>query len=279
MIKTFGKTLFTLLRVLILLYVPLFFIMAMKQRHEEAALPLPAPPTTVTSPEQTFPQHRPGPRAGEMQLLSLPVERSARIPAWLDRPANTSRGKGSGSQSLDQKPVAYFAYGRDLKAYYANGFFKHFIPFNVDSKWSAMHHVSRHMRYMRDEQQFKGFTEIWLSSEEAYLGGRGDCEDHAILLADWLCGMGYDARVVFGTYKNEGHAWVVVFEAGNTYLLEATDKQPKRSFPLAATLPNYHPKGMFNDRFIWYNYGSPLTTAYTGAQWVRTARFRPLEAR
>ncbi|MHC3994278.1 transglutaminase domain-containing protein [Thiomicrolovo sp. ZZH C-3] len=274
MIKRFKAHFFTLLRVLILIYVPLFLITALKQRHDEASLPVP-PPTTVTAPEQTFPRRNPGPRAGEMQLLSLPGKRSARIPAWLDRPANTSRGKGSGSQRLNQKPVAYFAYGRDLKAYYANGFFKHFIPFRGDSKWNAMHHVSRHMRYMRDEEQFKGYTEIWLSSEEAYLSGRGDCEDHAILLADWLCGIGYDARVVFGTYKNEGHAWVVVFEAGKTYLLEATAKRVKSSFPLASALPNYHPRGMFNARDIWYNYGSPLTTNYTGGQWVKTAHFRP----
>ncbi|UFS63572.1 transglutaminase-like domain-containing protein [Sulfurimonas sp. HSL-3221] len=278
MIAKFLRTFFTLLRVLILLYVPLFFIMALKQRHDEAALPLP-PPQSVTLPDASLPHHRPGPRAGEMQLLSVPEKRSARIPAWLDRPANKSRGQGSGSQRLNKKPVAYFAYGRDLKAYYANGFFKHFIPFSVDSKWSAMHHISRHMHYVRDEQQFKGYAEIWLSSEEAYLSGRGDCEDHAILLADWLEGIGYDARVVFGTYKNEGHAWVVVFEAGNTYLLEATAKRVKSSFPLASALPNYHPKGMFNDRYIWYNYGSPLTTAYTGGQWIRTARFRPVEER
>jgi len=268
----------TLLRAIILIYIPLFIITSLKQRHDEAKVPLPRASGTVQMPEAPMPRHTAGPRSGEMQVLVSPVAASAKIPGWLDRPSNKWRGNRPTSQSVQHKAVTFIAFGRDLHAYYANGFLKHFVPFKVQSKWNAMHYIATHMRYMLDKQQFNGFEEIWLSSEEAFLTGRGDCEDHAILLADWLSGLGYDARVVFGTYKNEGHAWVVVFEAGKTYLLEATDKRAKQTFPLASALPNYHPKGMFNDRYIWFNYGSPLTTKYTGGLWVKTAQFRPFEA-
>jgi len=272
LLRTFSNLFWALL----LIYVPLALVSHFKSYKHE-------PRQVVSPPKPALPQSEPlkeqkpttgiGPRSGEMQLLDPPRSGGIRIPGTLNR--GTWRGNSTQLYNVNGKPVLCIAYGDDLKAYYANGFFKGFVPYPVDSKWKAMQYITTHVRYMLDEQQFKGYREIWLSSEETFRSGLGDCEDHAILLADWLQGMGYDARVAFGTIHNDGHAWVVLFEEGKTYLLEATDKYVRKVYPLASALPQYRPRAMFNDRYIWFNRGSDMTTRYTGENWVKTARFRP----
>lgn len=269
------RKLATVFWAVVLLYVPLHLVSLFKSwQHERQQT------VTPRRPAQPQPEVRRetagrsiGPRNGAMQILSPPLERRVGIPRYISSANYPSRGNSTQFYSIKGKPVVCIAYGGDLNAYYANGFFKGFIPYRTASKWSAMQHVATHMQYMLDEKQFRGFREIWLSSEETYKLGRGDCEDHAILLADWLQSMGYDARVAFGKINGEGHAWVVLFENGRTYLLEATAKYTPKVFPLAAALPQYRPRVMFNDRYIWFNRGSEMTTSYTGANWVKTGRF------
>lgn len=143
-------------------------------------------------------------------------------------------------------------------------------PYRVEQAWMPLYAVSERMRYQLDEQQFPGRDEVWLTTLQAWSRAKGDCEDHAIPLADWLIELGLDARVVLGTHRREGHAWVVVFKDGQEYLLEATDKAKVKkwsAYPLAKLLPHYHPQMMFNREVLWVNTGSPLTVSYSGPQW------------
>ena len=118
--------------------------------------------------------------------------------------------------------------------------------------------------------------QIEMNSKEAFVNTRGDCEDHALALTDWLIEMNVDARVVLGSYKNEGHAWVVVFLDNSVFLLESTSKLKSRSwrhYPLAKFETDYHPKYMFNRDYFWLNTGSIYTTRYDGNNWVKRSRF------
>ena len=150
------------------------------------------------------------------------------------------------------------------------------VPYRVEQAWMPLYAISERMRYQLDTQQFQGREEVWLTTLQAWSHARGDCEDHAIPLADWLIEMGWDARVVLGTHRREGHAWVIVFNEGREYLLEATDKTKVKNwsaYPLAKLLPDYHPELMFNRKLLWVNTGSSLTVNYTGQQWRPTLRF------
>lgn len=149
-------------------------------------------------------------------------------------------------------------------------------PYSVDQAWMPLYAISERMRYQLDKQQFQGREEVWLTTLQAWSHAKGDCEDHAIPLADWLIEIGLDARVVLGTHRREGHAWVIVFKEGQEYLLEATDKKKVKNwsaYPLAKLLPDYHPEMMFNRETLWVNTGSALTVNYTGPQWWPTLRF------
>ncbi len=109
----------------------------------------------------------------------------------------------------------------------------------------------------------------------------GDCEDHAIVLADWLIEMGFDARVALGKHQNDGHAWVVLVHEGKEFILEATQKSRLSTgtpYPLAATLPDYHPTAQFNRTAFWINTGSSLTTRYSGEHWVEQSHYSPLSS-
>ena len=121
-----------------------------------------------------------------------------------------------------------------------------------------------------------GFADVWQNSRQAYYFTRGDCEDHAIILADWLISMGLDARVVIGKVDGGGHAWVVLLVDGKEYLLEATDKRKIRSlnnFQLARLVRGYSPEYQFNRKQFWFNAGRQLTTKYTGDHWVLKSRY------
>ncbi|MDO9225978.1 MAG: hypothetical protein Q8M09_15350 [Pseudomonadota bacterium] len=111
-----------------------------------------------------------------------------------------------------------------------------------------------------------------MSKGSGSLNLRGDCEDHALALADWLIGLGKDARVVLGHGLGGGQAWVVVREGEKTFLLEATDKRRVRrwAYPLAELHPEYQPESMFN-RHLWWENSGGLTTDYARDQWVPRA--------
>ena len=159
---------------------------------------------------------------------------------------------------------------------FANAFLLGYQPFTVEKNWIPLSYLSSEISYQLDHEQFHGRQEVWLTSAQTWKARKGDCEDHAILLADWLISMGVDARVVIGRHGDEGHAWVVVFSDGNEYIIEATHKSKLNlwsSYPLASMLPDYHPEYTFNDKYLWKNNGSPLTVKYSGDKWQKIALF------
>jgi hypothetical protein len=179
--------------------------------------------------------------------------------------------------SFDNKfPMAASAFGTDFLHHFVNHYLIGYAPFKTEQLWIPHYTITMRLRYQLDAEQYGGLREVWQNSREAFFNTRGDCEDHALVLADWLIEMGIDARVALGTYKKEGHAWVVVFKGSEVFLLEATSKQKRkqwRHYPLAKLEPNYHPKCMFDRNHFWVNTGSMFTTNYLGKQWVKKSKF------
>lgn len=166
------------------------------------------------------------------------------------------------------------------KMYFVNGYLTGFVPFEPQNMWLPLNYLQTRLKYQYDEVDSKSREEVWQTSKESYIKLHGDCEDHAILLADWFIGLGYDARVVTGMVKQrgdapEGHAWVVLFYDGKEYLLEATKKSKWNRIPLAKTQNNYFPKYMFNRTDFWVNTGKVFTTKYSGSKWKKNGRFIP----
>lgn len=165
----------------------------------------------------------------------------------------------------------------DKYHYFVNSYLIGYQPFKADAFWQPFYTVASRKVYQLDSRQY-GFREIWQNSAQAYLNTRGDCEDHAILLADWLIETGIDARVVLGDYKGEGHAWVVAFMEGEAFLLEATSKRRHRSwnaYPKALLSRHYQPRVMFNRDSFWTNSGSRDTRDYSGEHWQLVSTFSP----
>lgn len=174
--------------------------------------------------------------------------------------------------------AAASAPGLDNRHHFVNAYLEGFKPFDTDNLWVPLYTISRVKTYEFDQASATGYQERWQTSREAFFYNRGDCEDHALALADWLIEMGEDARVVLGRMRDEGHAWVALFRDGQVYLLEATQKhrrQGPQKLTLAAMLPGYHPRMMFNREFFWFNTGSPLTVQYSGERWVKKSRYSP----
>lgn len=166
--------------------------------------------------------------------------------------------------------------GVDYKHHIVNAYLEGYQPFKTENIWVPLYTLARHKKYQFDHLQHPGHPEVWQTSKQAYQFTRGDCEDHAIALADWLIEMGEDARVVTGKHKTGGHAWVVLFKDNQTLILEATDKNPTRratDYPLANLKPNYHPEIMFNRTTFWYNTGSTYTTNYKNKNWVKKSTY------
>lgn len=175
---------------------------------------------------------------------------------------------------------AYVKPATSEKMYFANGYLNGFVPYEVDNMWVILKYLQTRLKYQLDEVGYNKRKEVWQTAKESYIKLRGDCEDHAILLADWLIGLGYDARVVAGKVKFRGqklsgHAWVVLFYEGKEYLLEATQKSKWNKLPLASTFPNYFPKVMFNRTKLWINTGSTSTTKYSDKKWKNSGKFSP----
>lgn len=167
------------------------------------------------------------------------------------------------------------AIGLDRRQHFANSYLVGVRPFITDNDWLPLYVLARRKVYQLDSEQY-GVDEMWQNSAQAFQLLRGDCEDHALVLADWLISEGLDARVVVGRYKDQGHAWVVVFKESQVFLLEATDKRAGKSwnhYPLAALAEHYHPEFMFNRTQFWTNTGSRFTRQYSGANWRQSANF------
>ena len=168
------------------------------------------------------------------------------------------------------------AQGLDHLHHFANSYLIGFKPFKTESVWVPLYTLALRKHFELDHIQYSGLDEIWQNSRQAYYYTRGDCEDHSIILADWLINMGLDARVVLGKLKGHGHAWVILLIDGKEYLLEATDKRKRRSlnnFQLARIVRGYAPIYQFNRDQFWFNAGNSLTTQYSGKHWILKSRF------
>lgn len=172
--------------------------------------------------------------------------------------------------------VAMSAQGVNRYHFLVNAFLEGYQPFTVENVMMPLYVLAQRKNYMLDSLQYSGREEVWQSSREAFLFPRGDCEDHALALADWLIAMNEDARVVLGDMDGNGHAWVVLFKNGKEYLLEATRKnrlERNKPYPLAMLYPDYHPTFMFNRKGFWMNNGSKYTTDYSGKHWQKTSEY------
>lgn len=173
---------------------------------------------------------------------------------------------------LDLTPLAP---GLDGRLRFVNAYLVAYVPAADVAPWVPLYTLASRKIYQTDRDQY-GYDERWQTSYEAMHNERGDCEDHALALADWLIGLGMDARVVLGKVRGEGHAWVVVREGERVFLLESTDKRRIRrwAYPLAELHPEYRPGDMFNRRDWWRNEVG-ATTDYLGHHWRRLSSYGP----
>jgi hypothetical protein len=172
---------------------------------------------------------------------------------------------------------AFAAQGIDKNHYFANSYLTGYVPFETEKVWVPLATLAQRKTYQFDHQRY-GISrqDVWQNSQQAYLNSHGDCEDHAIILADWLLGLGFEARVAIGELPEGGHAWVVLYYMGKEYVLEATSKSRPRSmqdFKLAKFATRYRPKFMFDRDHFWENSGTVFTTRYHGENWLKQSRF------
>lgn len=167
------------------------------------------------------------------------------------------------------------AMGIDRRHHFANSYLIGFEPFATDNNWMPLYILASRKVYQYDHEQY-GLDDVWQNSAQAYQQLRGDCEDHAIILADWLIASGIDARVVLGKYRGEGHAWVVAYSAGQAFLLEATGKRRFRHwnyYPLASLSKDYQADFMFNRSSFWRKASTATGADYSSEQWIETSVF------
>jgi len=93
----------------------------------------------------------------------------------------------------------------------------------------AYNYVALNIRYVTDKKQY-GYVEVWAMPYETLKRGLGDCEDTSFLLCSLLLALGVKARLVFGEWKGEGHAWVEAAANGASGILETTSNQPFSGF-------------------------------------------------
>ncbi len=131
--------------------------------------------------------------------------------------------------------------------------------------WSAVH---TNCVYTLDSADKRNQTDSWQTSLETQRRGKGDCEDSAIFLCDWLLSRGFQARVALGKYGDMGgHAWCVVKLDDKEYLLESTEGRPDISNPplVSHVGSRYVPEILF-DRFAIYVRNRP-GEAWKGDYW------------
>jgi len=168
------------------------------------------------------------------------------------------------------------ARGLDSQHHFANSYLVGFKPFTTRELWVPLYTLAIRKKYEYDALQYGGLADVWQTSRQSFYQKRGDCEDHALLLADWLIEVGVDARVAVGTYKGSGHAWVVAIVDDREYLLEATSKRRIASWqalPLAGLVDGYDVEFQFNRHYFWAKKDTRPTRKYRGNQWIRKSQF------
>jgi len=214
-----------------------------------------------------------------LSLEILPTGRDRLDARQIERMLRATGDKSASYAFNDRNgtPYTMSAQGVDSRQHLVNTFLEGYEPFRVDNLALPLYAIARRKSYQLDEKQYPGRPEVWQSSRQSFYFPRGDCEDHAILLADWLIAMGEDARVALGDVDGNGHAWVILFRNGREYLLEATQKRGlsrNKAYPLAALATRYTPEYMFNREYFWTNTGSKFTTRYSGSTWRMKSRLR-----
>lgn len=144
------------------------------------------------------------------------------------------------------------------KLHYANEYLTGYAPpahfpkhcTKLDEMLIIWRAVGEICHYKRDTDEVVNDPgDAWQFALETQKLGTGDCEDSAIMLADWLCTRGIEARVALGRYAERGgHAWVVVRLDGQEYLLESTlpDTRPGH-LPIASEVGSrYVPEAMLD---------------------------------
>ncbi|WP_066960914.1 transglutaminase domain-containing protein [Microbulbifer sp. Q7] len=172
--------------------------------------------------------------------------------------------------------VTASARGLDKLHHFANSYLVGFQPFETKALWVPLYTLATRKEYQYDHLQYAGLADIWQTSRQAYYQKRGDCEDHAILLADWLINLGIDARVALGTHRGQGHAWVIAIVDDTEYLLEATSKRRQstwQAMPLAALAEGYEVEFQFNRDYFWAKTTSAPTRRYRGKHWIKKSQF------
>ena len=264
---------------LFIIFVLIIFLVRF-ERKKEPLPPLIVNPVEVDTPKpvQNIARHYDleVPKAGEAEDLVRKQHTKIKQVSQLGENARY----GYFVTNYNQQIFAYAKPATSNEMYFVNGYLNGFVPYKVDNMWVILQYLQTRLKYQLDEVGYNDRKEVWQTAKESYVKLRGDCEDHALLLADWLIGLGYDARVVVGTAKSSGktpvgHAWVVLFNEGNEYLLEATKKSKWNAIPLASTQPNYFPKYMFNRTEFWVNEGTILTTNYADEKWKKSGKFIP----
>ena len=150
-------------------------------------------------------------------------------------------------------------------------FLRGFKPHETADPLAAWLFVLAGFRYSSDRKLF-GRDEVWQLAEETHRRRQGDCEDTAILLADWLGAMGCRARAVTGRVKRGGHAWVVLRQDGRDYILETTGGRGRlrRTPPRAAVLPQYAPNIQFDRTGVWFRRRNAWTADYfNDKEWAK----------
>jgi len=183
----------------------------------------------------------------------------------------TSKRNVSWSNSKDY-PYAVSKPASNDRNYFTPGFLNGYKPFEIENSWLVPQAIAMRTRYRLDEKQFR-YSEVWQTGKEFWYRRRGDCEDHAILLADWLIEMGLDARVVTGKTRDGYHAWTVLLKEGKAYVFEATDKTPPRIPPEQYSAKDLFPERMFNRDKLWYNTEPFTNLNYLSDKWVLVSKF------
>jgi hypothetical protein len=93
----------------------------------------------------------------------------------------------------------------------------------------AYNFVTLNIKYVTDMSQFN-YEEVWQLPDSTLRRRMGDCEDLAFLLVSLLRALHINAKMVFGVYKDEGHAWVWAQVDGASGILETTSGQPFTGF-------------------------------------------------
>jgi len=119
-------------------------------------------------------------------------------------------------------------------------------------------------RYQRDAERIGG-GDSWNLPAETLRRGTGDCEDTSLLLAQLLLDRGYEARVVLGKHRGQGHAWCVLRLEGQSYLLESTTSRSDLDRPplISECALDYEPEYQFDaDRMYFKGF-----EGWTGEYW------------